>query len=255
LSASRFIEIAGSRLEYCTFDPEVSVDARTIVLLHEGLGSVALWKQFPERLATAVRRRVLAYSRFGYGRSDRLMRPYDALEMHEKEAREVLPAMLRELEIERPILLGHSDGASIALIHAGRAPDAVSGLIVLAPHVFVEDMCIARIERVRRAFLETDLRPKLAPYHDDPDGAFCLWNNMWLDPSFRAWNIERYLDSIECPTLAVQGFDDEYGTMEQLDRIAGRVKNAELLKLEQCRHSPHRDQPERLLQAIAMFLT
>lgn len=255
MNESSFVEIGGGRLEYRTFMPSAASDARTIVMLHEGLGSVAMWKQFPQRLADSVGMRVVAYSRFGYGRSDAPPVSYAALEMQEREAVEVLPAILRELKIERPILFGHSDGASIALIYAGHEPAAVSALILLAPHVFVEDLCIASIENARRAFLETDLRKKLAPYHDDPERAFWLWNNVWLDPSFRRWNIESCLASIACPTLAVQGYEDEYGTMEQLDRIARGVRSTTRVKLEHCGHSPHRDQPDRLLQAVRRFLS
>jgi pimeloyl-ACP methyl ester carboxylesterase len=253
LSESTFIEIGGRRLEYRTYMPRIVSDPRTIIMLHEGLGSVALWKQFPQQVADTVGMRVVAYSRFGYGRSD-APPTYGVLELQEREALDVLPAFLRALQIERPILFGHSDGASISLIYAGHAPTDVSALILMAPHVFVEDICITNIAAARRAYLETNLREKLAPYHDDPDRAFWLWNTIWLDPSFRTWNIDSYLPSIACPTLAIQGYDDEYGTMEQLDRIAREVRTVTLLKLKHCRHSPHRDQPESVLAALRQFL-
>lgn len=254
MTDSSFLNVAGRRIEYRYFNPEVRRDSRTIVMLHEGLGSVAMWKQFPQRLAATTGARVMAYSRPGYGRSASPAQPYSILELQEKEALAVLPELLGALGIETPVLFGHSDGASIALIYAGTFPDRVSQLVALAPHVFVEDICIASIEQARRAFLETDLPRKLAPYHDDPERAFWTWNNLWLDPGFRSWNIERYLSAIVCPTLAVQGYADEYGTMEQLERIGRAVSGARLLKLAQCGHSPHRDQPELLMSAVLNFL-
>jgi len=255
LAEESSVRLGAARIAVQFFEPPAVHCARTIVMLHEGLGSIEMWKQFPARLACQTGARVLAYSRFGYGKSDALPAPYPALEMHEKEAIEVLPALLRALSIESPILFGHSDGASIALIHAGNAPCDVSGVIVLAPHVFVEEMCLASIERARRTFIETDLREKLAPYHDDPERAFWRWNNVWLDPAFRQWNIEHYLATIKCPVLAVQGHEDEYGTMAQLERIACAVPNAQLLKLQACRHSPHRDQAELVLNASRQFVS
>jgi pimeloyl-ACP methyl ester carboxylesterase len=222
-------------------------------MLHEGLGSVALWKDFPARLAQRTGAHVIAYSRFGYGHSDSPERPYGALEMHEHEAIKVLPELLRSLDIQRPLLLGHSDGASIALIFAGTHPDDVAGVVALAPHVFVEDMCLESIRNARQTYLSTDLAQKLARYHANPDSAFWLWNNVWLDPAFKAWNIERYLANITCPLLAIQGYEDEYGTMEQLDRIARGVPRAQQLRLEDCHHSPHRDQPDAVLAAVGSF--
>ena len=143
-----------------------------------------------------------------------------------------------------PWLFGHSDGASIALLYAAAFPERVAGVVAVAPHVFVEDVSVASIEQARDAYAATDLRQRLARYHDDPDSAFCGWNDIWLDPAFRAWNIEDMLPRIRCPVLAVQGEDDEYGTMAQIDAIARRVPQARLLKLPACGHSPHRDQPE-----------
>lgn len=254
MSQSRFLRVAERNIEYRWFEPPVTApDKPTIVMLHEGLGSVSLWKDFPVLLAATTGARVIAYSRFGYGESDAPPQPCGALEMHRREALEVLPEVLRQLEIDRPLLFGHSDGASIALIYAGEVPQRIAGLVVMAPHVFVEEMCIASIEAAKQAYLTTDLRQRLRRYHRDPDRAFWLWNNLWLDPAFRAWNIERHLSAITCAVLAIQGRQDEYGTMEQLDRLARAIPRAELLKLDRCRHSPHRDQPETVVQSVARW--
>jgi pimeloyl-ACP methyl ester carboxylesterase len=174
--------------------------------------------------------------------------------MHEHEALDVLPRVLQELNIERPVLFGHSDGASIALIHAAKYRNDVAGVIALAPHVFVEDMCIASITAVKHSYLTTDLPCKLARYHDHPDRAFWLWNDIWLDPAFRNWNIEHYLPFITCPVLAIQGYEDEYGTMAQLESIARATPRSSLLKLRGCRHSAHRDRSEEVLAAARAFL-
>ena len=157
--------------------------------------------------------------------------------------------------MERPILFGHSDGASIALIHAGGARRDVRGVIALAPHVMVEDIGIASIELAKRNYQTTNLREKLARYHANPDSAFWGWNDIWLDPEFRAWNIEEYLPRITCPVLAMQGLEDEYGTMEQIERIARAVPRTEVLALEDCRHSPHRDRPDAVCDAVTRFVT
>lgn len=255
MSEPQFATVPGGRLEYQEFNPPGPARSGKIVMLHEGLGSVAMWKRFPIELAAATGMSVVAYSRFGYGRSDPPPRRYGPLEMQEKEAIDVLPAFLEALHIEKPVLFGHSDGASISLIYAGAAPEEVTGVVALAPHVFVEDMCITSIEGAKQAYLTTDLPRRLALYHRDPDRAFWGWNDIWLDPAFRAWNIEHYLPSIACPVLGVQGYDDEYGTMEQLDRLARGTARCTLLKLENCAHSPHRDQPARVLEATTNLLT
>ena len=226
-------------------------DAPAIVLLHEGLGSVRLWRDFPAALATATGARVVAFSRFGHGDSDPPPRPRTPRFMHD-EALRVLPELLRVAGIERPVLVGHSDGGSIALIHANAHP--VAGLVLLAPHVFVETISVSSIEDVRAAYLQSDLRERLAKYHADVDSAFWGWNDIWLDPRFRAWNIESEIAGVRCPVLAVQGRDDEHGTLEQLRAIQRRLPWTRILELEDCRHSPHRDQPERLLDAIVDFL-
>ena len=247
-----FIRAGGHRLDYLTIDAG-GRDRPTLVLLHEGLGSVAMWRDFPNRLAHATASRVVVYSRHGYGDSDPLTAPRTVRYMHD-EAERVLPEFLDALAVERPILVGHSDGGSIALIDAGSRSRAVAGIVAMAPHVIVEDVSIVSIAAAREAYETTALREKLARYHADVDGAFRGWNDIWLAPGFRAWNIEDYLPRIDCPILAMQGEDDEYGTMDQLARIARGARDVELLKLPDCRHSPHRDQPDAVLAAIARFV-
>jgi pimeloyl-ACP methyl ester carboxylesterase len=235
-------------------------EAPLLVFLHEGLGSVSAWRDFPAQLCVAGGFRGLVYSRPGYGRST----PRPATErwgpsfMHE-QARQLLPALLRELGIDYqagppPWLLGHSDGGSIALIYAASFPSRVSGLVVLAPHVFVEEVSIAAIGAVRAAYETTNLRERLARHHADPDSAFWGWNDVWLGPEFRAWNIEALLPDIRCPVLAVQGRDDQYGSMAQIEAIARAVPQTTLIALDGCGHSVHRDQPERLTRAVVGFL-
>jgi len=225
----------------------------TVVFLHEGLGSVAMWKDFPERMCTEHGLRGLVYSRYGYGQST--PRPHDehwAPDFMHAQAHEVLPALLSELGIERPWLFGHSDGGSIALLHAARF--GVAGIVVVAPHIFVEAVSIASIEQARAAYATTDLRARLARYHADPDSAFRGWNDVWLSPAFRAWNIEEELAAIRCPVLAVQGEDDEYGTLAQIRGIAAKLPETRLLVIPKCAHSPHRDQPELLARESARFI-
>jgi pimeloyl-ACP methyl ester carboxylesterase len=222
-------------------------------MLHEGLGSASLWRDFPERLADAADARVLVYSRRGYGASSALDASRRVDYMHE-EARIHLPALLAHFGIERPILFGHSDGASIALIQAAQQDTNARAVIVLAPHVKVEDLTVRSIEQARAAFETTDLRARLARHHEDVDGAFWGWNRIWLNPAFRSWNIEALLPKIHCPVLAIQGIDDEYGTLEQIDSIVRSVPGAEALTLADCRHSPHRDQPDQVLAATQQFL-
>ena len=227
----------------------------TCVFLHEGLGSRSMWREFPARLCEALGMRGLVYSRPAYGKST----PRAAGErwntdfMH-RQAHEVLPALLDALGVREPIwLYGHSDGGSIALLFAARFPERVAGLIVAAPHIFVEDLSVSSIEQTRLAYLETDLRDKLARHHDDVDSAFWGWNEIWLHPPFREWSIEREIAAIRAPLLAVQGTDDEYGTMEQVRGIARQVSHAKVLELAACGHSPHRDQPDALIRAAVEF--
>jgi pimeloyl-ACP methyl ester carboxylesterase len=253
ISESRvpFVVAGGHRLEYAWYGPDES-ERPPIVMLHEGLGSVSMWRDFPQRLADATGRRTLAYSRYGYGQSDPLTEPRRVDYMH-AEALAALPQLLDALAIREPVLFGHSDGASIALIHAACA-QRTAALIALAPHVFVEPSGVASIAATRSTYLDGDLREKLARHHADVESAFWGWNDIWLHPDFTAWNIEALLPAIACPMLAIQGLDDEYGTMAQLDRIARGVPELRRLELEDCGHSPHRDQPEAVLAAAAHFL-
>lgn len=230
-----------------------------LVFLHEGLGSLSLWKDFPARLCAAAACRGLVYSRPGYGRSTpRADDERWAPNFMHRQALEVLPALLTELGVDvaahPPWLFGHSDGGSIALLYAARFPDRCAGLVVVSPHVYVEDVTLASIEAAREAYAQTDLRERLARHHDDPDSAFFGWNDAWLDPAFRAWSIAAELDAIVCPVLAVQGVDDEYGSLEQIRGIARRASQAELLELSDCGHSAHRDQPAALIRAAARFV-
>ncbi|HVE54200.1 MAG TPA: alpha/beta hydrolase, partial [Ramlibacter sp.] len=172
--------------------------------------------------------------------------------MH-RQARAVLPALLRELGVERPWLFGHSDGGSIALLYAAFFPDALRGAVVLAPHIVVEEVSVTNIAAAREAYLRTDLPQRLARYHDDADSAFFGWNDAWLSPAFRDWNIVGELGAIRCPLLAMQGLDDEYGTLEQIRGIARAVPQAQLLEIAACGHSPHKDQPEVVLEAVRRF--
>ena len=247
-----FVDVASHRLEYQRI--EAGGNRRpTLVFLHEGLGSTAMWRDFPERVARATRCDAIVYSRYGYGNSDPLTEPRPVRYMHD-EAQIGLPQLLDVLAIERPILIGHSDGGSIALIHAGSGAQALSAVVTLAAHVLVEDVSVASIAAAKIAYETTDLRERLARYHADVDSAFWGWNRIWLAPEFRDWNIEEYLPKIACPVLSIQGRDDEYGTMEQMRRIGAQVRDIELLALDDCRHSPHRDQPEAVLSAIRGFI-
>jgi pimeloyl-ACP methyl ester carboxylesterase len=224
-----------------------------VVFLHEGLGSVAMWKDFPARLCEAHGLRGFVFSRYGYGRSTpRPCAESWAPDFMQRQAREVLPALFAAVGIDRPWLFGHSDGGSIALLHAAEFP--VAGLVVVAPHLFVEEISMTSIAEARTAYETTDLRTRLARYHDDPDSAFRGWNEAWLSPAFRSWNIEAEIARIGCPVLAVQGVDDEYGTLEQIRAIARRLPKTRLLELPNCGHSPHRDQPEVLIREAGRFI-
>ena len=226
-----------------------------VVFLHEGLGSVSLWKDFPEQLCQAGGLRGLVFSRYGYGRST--PRPSEErwpVDFMHRQAWEVLPQIFAQLGVERPWLFGHSDGGSIALLYAARFPEALRGLVVVAPHIMVEDLSVASIAEARTAYREGGLRARLARHHDDVDSAFGGWNDSWLDPAFRAWDIRPHLPAIRVPILAIQGEDDEYGTLEQIEGIARLAPQTRLLVLPACGHSPHRDQPERLIQEALRFM-
>jgi len=240
---------AGRSLEYQWIEGA----GPTLVFLHEGLGSIAQWRDFPARVARATGCRALVYDRYGYGKSDVLREPRVGVEFMHDGALNELPELLENLNIENPVLVGHSDGASIALIYAGTYQ--VRGVAVMAPHVFIEEICVNSIQEAARQFETTDLPARLGKYHRDARKTFHLWADAWLDPAFWQWNIEEYLPRIHCPVLAIQGEDDEYGTMAQLDAIARQAGGAcELVKLPGCGHSPHKDQPEKALQAIAGFI-
>jgi pimeloyl-ACP methyl ester carboxylesterase len=224
-----------------------------LVFLHEGLGSIRQWRDFPAMVAAATGRRALVYDRYGYGDSDVLQEGKRTVRFMHDEALVALPELLESLNVEKPILIGHSDGASISLIHAG-AGHAVRGVVAMAPHVFIEPLCLRSIDKAAEAFEKTDFGVKLARYHRDARRTFYGWADVWLDPGFKGWDIRgKYLPDIRCPVLGIQGFDDEYGTMAQLDELQRGAK-AELLKLEQCGHAPFRDQLEKTLAAVADFI-
>ena len=246
------VVVDGKRLETLWMEPE-QAERSTIVMLHEGLGSIALWKDFPQRLAMGTGCGVLVYSRYGHGGSDKLMEKRPVEFMHH-EGEVVLPELLDKLGIARPILLGHSDGGSIALIFAGRYPERPRALMLEAPHVFVEDLSVASITQAKDQYQTTNLRSKLARYHKHVDETFWGWNDIWLDPQFRSWNIEEYLPAIRCPVLCIQGEEDEYGTIAQVKAIQTQVPETEILMRPSCKHSPHRDQPEATLEKMMEFV-
>ena len=250
--APQRVTIAGHSLEY-RYISAGSTDAPTIVFLHEGLGSISLWKDFPQRLAAACACNALVYSRYGNGFSAVLTEARRPDYMH-REALDALPELLERLSIHRPVLFGHSDGASIAVIHEGSGPRSAAGMILCAPHLFVEDITIRNIRAAKIAYESTDLKSRLARHHADADRTFRGWNDIWLSDDFRAWNIEDCLPQVRCPVLAIQGAEDEYGTFEQIDRIAARAGRVEIRKLADCRHSPHRDQPGAVISAAAEFI-
>lgn len=247
-----YVRVQGRNLEVQRIPGRVKAAAE-LVFLHEGLGSVSHWKDFPARVADSTESPVTVYSRYGCGNSDLLIEPRGVGYMHD-EALHALPELLAQLHIENPILIGHSDGASIALIYAG-THDQVRGLVLLAPHVFVEDLSVASIAEAKSNFETTDLPEKLARHHRDAARTFWGWNEIWLHPDFRRWNIEEFLPHITCPILAIQGLDDQYGTMAQVQAIACQSGGpVEILPLAECRHSPQRDQPEATVAAIAKFV-
>ncbi len=222
-----------------------------LLLLHEGLGSVGLWRGFPERLAAATGRRTVAFSRFGHGQSDPPPNLRTPSFMHE-EALEVLPDLLAGLGLDHPVLVGHSDGASIALIYAAHHP--VRGVVAIAPHAFVEDMCLDEIRHAREAYVDGALRERMARHHRDPDAAFFGWNDVWLDTEFPNWSITDELERISCPLLLIQGERDQYGTMAQLDAIEQRATGPVRRVHLDCQHSPPTELPEETIAAVAQFV-
>jgi pimeloyl-ACP methyl ester carboxylesterase len=247
-------EILGRHLEYRWIGPHPG-DAPSIVFLHEGLGCMGTWWGFPDRLASATGCGALVYSRIGYGGSDSLIGKRPIRYMHD-EALGVLPAVLEHFKLEKVLLFGHSDGASIALIHAGAHSNSVLGLIVEAPHVFVESISIEGIERITAEYGTTRLKERLARYHgSNTDSMFRGWSDVWLSPGFRKWNIEEYLPAIECPVLVVQGENDQYGTLKQVDAVVAQVGGSvESLVLPRCGHSPHSERPDEVLEAATLFV-
>jgi pimeloyl-ACP methyl ester carboxylesterase len=287
--APKFFKVFGQRLEY-RWVGSPPAEAPTIVFLHEGLGCVGMWRDFPDRVARATACGALVYSRRGYGASDAVPGPRPVRFMHD-EALQVLPAVIEHFKLSDVILFGHSDGASIGIIYAGAYPGSVRGLILEAPHVFVEPVCIESISRIAKQFCADEttakrtlneepspqnpgitdttlqggnaredemagLRNKLARYHDaNTDSMFKTWTEVWLTPEFRQWNIEEYLPRIEAPMLVIQGEEDEYGTFDQVDAVSTQVRGpVEPLVLARCGHSPHRDQPERVMSATVQFI-
>ena len=261
------IEVLGQHLEYRWIGPGPE-EAPTIVFLHEGLGCLAMWRDFPDRLAPATGCGALVYSRMGYGASNPVPGPRSIRFMHQ-EALEVLPAVIDRFQLQQVVLFGHSDGASIAVVYAGARPGGLGGpqgpppratpvraLVLEAPHVFVEQVCVESIARIAQAYGTTRLREKLARYHgDNTDSMFRTWTDVWLRPEFRNWNIEEYLPSIESPVLVVQGEDDEYGTIRQVEAVVTQVSGpARSLLLARCGHSPHSDQPDAVLEAAGRFV-
>jgi pimeloyl-ACP methyl ester carboxylesterase len=255
-----FVNIAldgkSQRLEYELINPEMA-DRLLLIFLHEGLGSLTLWRDFPKQLCDSGRFRGLVYSRAGYGKSMEAppSEHYDINYMH-REASEILPVLLTELglEGERPALFGHSDGASIALIFASLFPERASGVIALAPHIFVEDIAIRGIEKTGEIYHSSDMKSRLGRYHHNPDMVFRRWHDIWLSPEFRAWNIEKLLPAIRCPILAIQGYDDEYASMAQIDGLKKLLPQSEILMLPDCRHSPHKDQPQLVMETAVNFI-
>lgn len=254
LDDSGFLNLGDQQLEYRMIGPQPDA-APTIVLLHEGLGCVGLWGDFPDRLSAATGAGVLVYSRAGYGKSSPVALPRPLSYMHD-EARATLPRLLDAIGFRRGLLIGHSDGASIAAIYAGSHQDhRVGGLVLIAPHFFTEDVGIAAIEEARKAYATTDLRARLARWHSHVDNAFQGWNGAWLDPDFRAWDITGQLAYIRVPILIVQGEGDQYGTVRQIEVAQQECYcPIEVALLPGAKHSPQREAPEATLQVISEFV-
>lgn len=248
-STRKAFQVLGSRFEY-SLEEQVSAPI-TIVLLHEGLGCVELWRDFPARLAEQTGCTVLSYSRLGHGRSDSAIDARGVDYLH-KEAYEILPAVLDNFKLSSAVLWGHSDGASIALLAASKFPERTKGVIAAAPHLFVEDVTVAGIrEADTRA---AQLVKRLERYHNDAGSLFAAWRDIWLSTPFRSWNIEQSIAEIQCPILAIQGRDDQYGTLAQVQRIQELAPQTRLLVLDECAHAPHQEQPEQVLKGTVAFL-
>jgi pimeloyl-ACP methyl ester carboxylesterase len=262
---SGYLSVGGKSIEYGCWGPSPA-QAPTLVLLHEGLGCTTLWRDFPNKLAEVTGLGVFAYSRAGYGQSDAadLPRPLDYMTL---EATHVLPAVLDTIGVSSAVLVGHSDGASIAAIYAGSVSDRrvqdpvqcpvqglVQGLVLMAPHFFTEPMGLKEIAVAKSVYEAGNLKDKMSRYHADPDNAFRGWNDTWLHPDFASWNVSELIDDIRVPVLAIQGEDDQYGTMAQIEEIEKRCKApVKTVILEECRHAPFLEQPERVLAECELF--
>ena len=254
---SRFVDLDWNgralRLDTLWVGAPRAIGTPEVVFLHEGLGSISMWKDFPRAFCDRHGFAGFVFSRYGYGRST--PKPRDerwASDFMARQANEVLPMLFEAERIERPWLFGHSDGGTIALLHA--AHHSAAGVVAVAPHLFVENLSVGSIAKTLAAFESGPLREGLARHHDDPDSAFRGWYDAWLSPDFRAWNIEHEIETIACPVLAVQGLDDEYGTLDQIHAIARRLPKTRLLEIADCGHSPHRDQPEVLSREAGRFI-
>ena len=248
------VTIADGRIEYSFYEVKRPA-APTIVMLHEGLGALSLWRDLPRKLSNLVNCSVFVYSRHGYGQSDFINSKFNAKYMH-KEALNILPKILNHFDISNPILYGHSDGASIALIHASSADTGIMGLILEAPHVFVEEISLNGLKDAKKAFEQGGLKAGLAKHHREPEMIFRCWNNIWLSPEFLTWNIVSSLSNIQCPALLIQGETDAYGTLSQLDTIEKNVSGiCEKKILPNVGHSPHRENPRLVLRSIQQFIS
>lgn len=251
---TNLVTIADGRIEYSFYQVKRPA-APTIVMLHEGLGALSLWRDLPRKLSNLINCSVFVYSRHGYGQSDFINSEFDANYMH-KEALYILPQILRHFDISNPILYGHSDGASIALIHASSADTEITGLIMEAPHVFVEEISLVGLKAAKKAFEQGGLKASLAKHHREPEMIFRCWNNIWLNPEFITWDIVSCLSNIQCPALLIQGEMDTYGTLSQLDTIEKHVSGScEKKILSNIGHSPHRENPELVLRSIQQFIS
>lgn len=251
LPTAEFIDLAGRRLHVRRLDGASS--AGPLVFLHEGLGSVDLWRSFPDDVVAGTGRPGLVYSRYGNGWSKPLEEPRRPDYMH-AEALDVLPHVLSGLDGAPPVLVGHSDGASIALIYAG-AGHPVEALVLIAPHVFVEPETVRSIQAIRDAFPASELPRRMAKYHNDPESTFLGWADIWLDPAFRDWNIEQYVSGVHCPTILIQGVADEYGTERQLDAIdAALGQPARRVMVPDAGHSPHLSHPRLVTDEVVPFI-
>ena len=248
------VTIADGRIEYSFYEVKRPV-APTIVMLHEGLGALSLWRDFPRKLSNLINCSVFVYSRHGYGQSDFINDEFDTQYMH-REALHILPQILNHFEISNPILYGHSDGASIALIHTSSADTQIVGLILEAPQVVVEEISLDGLNGAKKAFEQGGLKASLAKHHQKPEMIFRCWNNIWLSPEFLTWNIVPCLSNIQCPTLLIQGEEDAYGTLSQLDTIEKNISGrCEKKIMPAIGHSPHRENPELVLRSIQQFIS